>query len=428
VVAKNWRPGTSRRVVKTGIDPVDRPGAGVMQEVQLEQILSIFDAIDEKIYVADPESHEILYVNPAKRAVFGQDIVGEKCYKVFQGLDEPCDFCSNLLILGENLGKAHIWEFQNRKTGNWLRCIDRAIPWSDGRMVRFEMAIDIHDKKVAEEALRESEKKYRQLVENINEVIYSTDEKGMMTYVSPAITSLTGFSPSEIEGRHFSQLIFKDDFERIVGRFGKALLGQERPTEYRILTRTGEYRWVRTYSKPIREGDEVKGIRGVLLDITEQKRVEAALKEREKELSFKAGHLEEMNAALRVLLKTREQDKIELEEKVLLNVNQHIIPYVEKLKTYLEDGKQKAYLDILEANIKSVTSSFSRDLHFKYLKLTPTELHIAGLIREGKTTGEIADLMNLSSRTVESHRKNIRNKMGLKVVKANLRATLMSLI
>jgi len=122
------------------------------------QLMSIFDAIDEKVYVSDPVTHEILYANPAKKAVFGQDIIGQKCHKAFQGLEVPCDFCNNHMIFGENLGKTHIWEFQNRKNGNWLRCIDRAIRWSDGRMVRFEIAIDIQARKTVEEALQASEK------------------------------------------------------------------------------------------------------------------------------------------------------------------------------------------------------------------------------------------------------------------------------
>jgi PAS domain S-box-containing protein len=425
-VAKDRRLGKSRRVDQSTRDLVDRLSAGDMLQATLEQLISIFDAIDEKIYVADPETYEILYANPAKKRVFGKAIIGRKCHIAFQGLDEPCEFCTNPLIFGENLGKTHTWEFRNRKTGHWIRCIDKAIQWNGGRMVRFEIAIDIHDRKMAEEALRESEQKYRQLVENIHEVIYATDEKGIVTYVSPAIETLTGFSPSEIVSRHFSEFIFKDDFARIVDRYNEALSSQERPTEYRVMTKSGEPLWVRTFSKPIREGEEVKGLQGVLSDISEQKRTEAALKMREKELSSKTAYLEEMNGALRVLLKARQEDKKEVEERVLLNMREHVIPYLEKLKKGLEDEKQKTYLEIAEANMRSITSSFSRDLHFKHLNLTHTELHISNLIRDGKTTGEIAQLMNLSVRTVESHRKNIRKKMGLTDVKANLRATFMS--
>jgi PAS domain S-box-containing protein len=542
----------SKRFERSVAGVVATRGDGNMPGASLEQLVSIFDAIDEHICVADPDSYEVLYANEAVKRLFGEDVVGTKCHKMMQDLDEPCGFCPNHLVFGENLGKTHSWEFKNRKLNKWLKCIDRAIPWSGGRMAHFEMAIDIHERKMAEKAVQESEKKYRQLIENIHEVIYSTDEKGMMTYVSPAIQAITGFSPSEIEGRHFSQFIFEDDFDRIVGRFGGALLGQEKPTEYRLVTKAGKPVWVSTFSKPIFEGDAIKGLQGVLSDISEKKaaekalveserryrellgamnegfrmldekgriryvneklcsmlgyeahemigrsvgefldadnrkiwekefekraegffesyeiahakkdggiintlvspkpifdengrfngsfsvitditklkNVESALQARQRELSVKGAHLEEMNAALRVILERRDRDKKELEERILFNIKEQVIPYLEKLRRLLQDEKQKTYLDIVETHIRSITSSFSRDLHVKYLNLTHTELYISGLIRDGKTTGEIAALMNLSARTVESHRKHIRRKMGLIDMKANLRTTLISL-
>jgi two-component system cell cycle sensor histidine kinase PleC len=426
-VAGERRKNRDRRVAKSKRELVERLRAQGTLNKPWEQLISIFDAIDEGVYVADPETYEILYANPAKKSLFGKDIVGKKCYAVFQDLDKPCDFCTNPLILGKNLGKTNVREFKNRKTGNWIRCIDRAICWSDNRIVRFELAIDIHDRMIAEEALRASEEKYRRLVENIHEVIYSTDTIGTVTYVSPAIEPLTGYSPAEIEGRHFSEFIFGDDVEYLVSRYGNALSGQATPAEYRLLTKSGGYRWVRTFTKPIRYGDEAIGLQGVLSDITNLKRSEEALKEREKELTSKTIHLEEMNAALRVLLEKRERDKEELEEQVLRNVKQLVAPYIEKLKKVADGRKQRTYLDVIEKNLGSITSAFSKDLNFRYQNLTPTEFQIAGLIREGKSTKEIAELMNLSDRTVESHRKNLRRKMGLKDRKVNLRTTLLTI-
>jgi PAS domain S-box-containing protein len=403
---------------------LQRPGKGRRAD-ESTAFISVFDDMDEGVYVADPESHEILYANRTIKEDFGKSIVGKKCHEALQGFEKPCDFCTNRFIFGENLGKSYIWEFQNLKNKRWYRCIDKAIRWHDEKMVRYEMAIDIHDRKIAEEALRSSEEKYRQLVENIHEVIYSVDKAGIVTYISPAIHSMTGYSPSEIEGVHFSNFIHKDDFERIVDRYGEALSGQTRPAEYRMVTKSGESRWVRTFSRPVYQENEVVGIQGVLSDITAYKEAEAKLKDREEELIIKTKDLEEINTALRVLLKKREKDKEELEEKILLNLKELVNPYLDKLKKSIDNKKERVYLDILEANLRTLTSSFSRDLHFKYLNLTPTELHIAWLIREGKTSKDIAELMNLSSRTIESHRKNIRRKMGLTAKKRNLMTLLL---
>jgi anti-anti-sigma regulatory factor len=127
-----------------------------------EQMVSIFDGIDELIYVADPETHEVLFVNQTTRHVFG-DIVGKKCYQVLQNLESPCPFCTNPQIFGHYKGQSYIWEFQNKVNRHWYRCIDKAIPWTDGRLVRFEMAIDVTQLKKAEERLDQQQKEILEL-------------------------------------------------------------------------------------------------------------------------------------------------------------------------------------------------------------------------------------------------------------------------
>ncbi len=108
-----------------------------------EQFLSILDAQVDMIYIADPESYEIIYANSALKKVFSPDIIGKKCYEIIHARAKPCDFCTNKYILGENIGKSYIWEYQNRVTRRWYRCVDRAIKWPDGRWVRYETAVDI---------------------------------------------------------------------------------------------------------------------------------------------------------------------------------------------------------------------------------------------------------------------------------------------
>ncbi|MCM8780023.1 MAG: hypothetical protein NC914_02605 [Candidatus Omnitrophica bacterium] len=133
---------------------------------QRQELLSIFDSIDEPIYVCDPHTYEVLFVNQAIRKRFGQ-VRGQKCFKAFQNLSSPCPFCTNKYIFGKNLGRTYIWEFQNRVDKNWYRCIDRAIKWPDGRMVRYEIAININDIKIERDAL----KKEKQRLEKIEEKV-----------------------------------------------------------------------------------------------------------------------------------------------------------------------------------------------------------------------------------------------------------------
>ena len=154
--------------------------------------------------------------------------------------------------------------------------------------------------------------------------------------------------------------------------------------------------------------------------------LERRVEERTRELRIKSENLEEMNTALKVLLKKREEDKIELEEKVIYNVKELILPFLEKLQRSKLDNRQQTCVDIIASNLNDIVAPFAKTLSTRYLNLTPSEIQIANLVKHGKTTKDIADLLNLSTRTIESHRDSIRQKLGIKNKRANLRTHLMS--
>ncbi len=133
----------------------------------------------------------------------------------------------------------------------------------------------------AEEALRESEKKYRDLVENMNDVIYSADTDGVITYISPAIESICGYTPSEMVGRSLTEFIYPEDLERVIEVFSNAVTGHLQPSEYRIVTKSGELRWIHSSSRPIFAESTVIGMQGMMRDVTKRKRAEKALRESE---------------------------------------------------------------------------------------------------------------------------------------------------
>jgi len=143
---------------------------------------------------------------------------------------------------------------------------------------------DITERKRTEEALRESEEKYRDLVENISEAIYAVDEKGVLTYVSPSVEQLIGHSQSEVIGRSFTEFIHQEDLPHAKMRFQEVFSGQLGPSEYRILKESGEVCWISASSRPISLDGDVIGVRGVLADITERKLAEEERKRLETRL------------------------------------------------------------------------------------------------------------------------------------------------
>lgn len=133
-----------------------------------------------------------------------------------------------------------------------------------------------------------------------------------------------------------------------------------------------------------------------------------------------------MNTALKVLLDKRDEDKIEIEEKFLLNIKYIVEPYLVKLKKVSSLQSQKSMINILESNLNALTSSFSRQLSSIYFNLSPSEIQVANLVKHGKTNKEIAEILRVTSRTIAFHRENIRKKLGLTNKKTNLKTYLMS--
>jgi DNA-binding CsgD family transcriptional regulator len=162
-------------------------------------------------------------------------------------------------------------------------------------------------------------------------------------------------------------------------------------------------------------------------EITALKLAEESLRKSTEALTQQKKDLEETNIALKVLLKHRELDRVDLEQKVLFNIKELVFPYMEKLKNSQLNKNQKAILDIIERHLKDIVSPFLKRLSALSNILTPQELQIATLIKDGKSSKEIAAMLNISVATINFHRKNLRIKFGLSNKQANLRSYLLSL-
>jgi PAS domain S-box-containing protein len=150
-------------------------------------------------------------------------------------------------------------------------------------------------------------------------------------------------------------------------------------------------------------------------------------KEAEQALAAEHHRLGEANTALRVLLQRREVDRQEMERKILDNIRKLVFSHLDELRSYKLTDNQTKCLDMAVANLRQVTSPFLRNLVARFADFTPREIQVANMVREGKTSKEIANLFNISIRSVEFHRDSIRKKLGLKQKNCNLRVFLMNL-
>jgi len=288
--------------------------------------------------------------------------------------------------------------------------------------------VDITDRMQAERKLQASEVLYRAIFETTGTAMSICENDTTVSLVNSEFEKLSGASKAYWEGKHsWTEYMHPDDLDRILRyhrdrRIDPALA--PRAYEFRFVDRQGK---IHDMVNTITVLPETRQSLSSYIDISDRKKYEQTLIRREAELQEKTRNLEELNAALRVLLKQRDEDRTELEENVFSVLNQLVMPSIEKLKKSPLKESDRASVRVIEAHLKEVTSSFVRKLSAEHLKLTPRELQMAGMIREGRATKEIAELMNISSATVEIHRHHIRKKLGLKGKKTNLATYLSSL-
>lgn len=162
-------------------------------------------------------------------------------------------------------------------------------------------------------------------------------------------------------------------------------------------------------------------------NVTDLKLIQQRLEAKEQQLQRRATELEDANTALKVLLKQREQDRREMEEDVLANVRKRVFPYLKELRRGRLDERQEHTLALLESTLSDLTSPFIRNLNSAHSRLTPREIQVAHLVRDGHSSKEIADFLDLSPRAVEFHRANIRKKFALSERRLGLRSFLLTL-
>lgn len=326
----------------------------------------------------------------------------------------------------------------------WLQWTDRVIPDLAGRVREIQsVGRDMTERHKTEEALRKSERLLADIINFLPDATLAIDLRGRVIAWNRSIEEMTGVSSADMLG--------KGGYEYALPFYGRRrpmlvdlVLTPDREIEqfYTFLEREknllvvetdvpylkGEKHCMWGKASPIYDQDgAIVGSIESIRDITERKRMEDALIARERELDSKSRYLEEANTALNVLLKHIEKDKEELQENMFVNIRNLLIPYLEKLGTSLLTPEQQACLDILRSNLGNITSPFLANLTLRHYNLTPREIEIARMIREGKTTKEIAGALHLSVRSVDFHRLNIRRKLKLAERKSNLRSILLSL-
>jgi len=373
-------------------------------------------------------SGEYIYVNEAYAKMHGfktEEILGKGL-----SLTHRPNEIEYIEDLRKQRGDGYIAEITHRRSDGTLfpaLVTGSTIKDEEGRPLYYSATVmDITDLKQTEDALRKHKHRIELILQTAMDGFYIIDIEGKIIDANLAAQQITGYDRKELVGNDIRDFEASEDESETMDNARQVVKKGFHRFEIKHRHKSGRVMDLE-FSTNYIQIDEERFFFAFFRDVTEMKKTAHALETREEELEMKNLELEEMNAALKVLLKKRDLDKIEMEENLLTNVKELIEPNLERLKNLASGKRQLAYLHILEGNLKNIISPFVRRLNSKYLSLSSTEIQVANFVKEGKTSKEISMLMNLSCRTVEFHRDNIRKKIGIKNKKANLRTFLKSL-
>jgi len=424
-------------------DVTDRKQAEDALRKSEEQYRFLAENISDIIWMTDMHMN-FTYVSPSVQKIQGNSAeewisMGMSAFLPPHSLEKLVNVFEREIIQDYTSGfdpqRSRVVEFEvNHKDGYtiWVEVKASFLRSEDGTPIGvIGVTRNISERKQTEDALYSSEKRYRALFETSQDSIFIVDQETItFLAVNDAACRLYGYTKDEFLQMKITdisaepkktKIAVRNSITDIPLRFHRKKDGTVFPVEivisYFIL---GDHAYHTAFIR----------------DITDRKRMEEELrnhgkhlekmvKERTAELEIKTRMLEEINVALKVLLRQRDIERQESEDQFAANIRTLILPYIKKMKSDGLDARLKAYINVVESNLNELTSSLVHNM--RQLNFTPKETIIASLIKDGKTTKDIAETIGIGTSAIDSHRNRIRRKLGLTRKRANLRSYLHTL-
>ncbi len=379
-------------------------------------------------YLATPQGR-ILDCNPAFLAVFGltsrEEARGVNLALLYPRQEEFAHFVEMV----RQKGKLEHHRCQRRRLdGSLIQVVENVVGefGPQGDLAGFKgYLFDNTARHLAEQALKESEERYRRLFQDDLTGDYLATPQGRILDCNPAFLAVFGLaSQEEAKAGNLADL-YPDPRE--FARFIQFVRQEGKLEHYQCLRLRRDGSLIHVVENVVGafdKGGELRQLRGYLYDNTARKQGEEELLRKDQEITLQYNKIKKLNAALTALLERREQELRQKEADIGHTVERLVLPHLADLKATRLDQGQQAQLEVIEGNLKNITSPFARQLATWKTKLTPGEIKVADLIRQGKSSKEIAALLCISSHAVAFHRSNLRAKLGLKSGGGNLASLL----
>lgn len=393
-----------------------------------ERYRQLFELESDALFLVDEMTGQILEVNAAGEKLYGFQREEFLNMEKDELIDKKND--SSITDAGQEFPSDFVFHRRKDRSIFPVEISSSKVNWY-GKKVHLSAVRNITERLNAQRRIELHRAFLKNVMDANPNFIYVIDTEYQIVHANRAFADLFGMSPEQLIGMKTKDLPSDLDLVKIIRKDEISIIshGKDRiEREEHFKDSNGNPHWILSIVVPLKnEKGDIEQLIGVSTDITQRKQAEDDLKTREIELEMKSRNLEEVNTALKVLLKQREADKKEMEEMFLTNVKDQIIPYIEKLKKSKPNTDQKACIETMEAHVNDIISPFLKSITSKYVDLTPKEIQVASLIKDGKTTKEIGLLLNISPGSVDLHRYHIRKKLGINKQDVNLRSYLSSL-
>ncbi len=398
----------------------------VKQQVEETFILDsmLQSAGDIAIAIMDTDL-QILLHNQATLKLFDfttENIVGKNAVMLHKTVPNQERF-REAITTADNSGRYEfILQQQKNGTSYYLATTIFCIRDQGNNKIGFGLiSQDVTSQKQYQASLQAERDFSKKIIDTTPSIICSITPKGIMQFINPAGKQVTGYSAADLQGKNWLDYFYAGK----PGRQAQELLknfqqGNVREYEVKLKNKHGDLREISWSS--LKRFEEESDLAETLIignDVTGLKKAMQDLEKKKKES-------EEANIALKVMLDQHTRTKETVEEQIAIKLNELVNPYLDLLRQSTTSEKQTEVIGIIAAHIDSISRSFSPKAREMILRLSPRETMIADLVRQGKTSKDISEILNISLRTVETYRNNLRKKLGINNKKISLRTYLIT--